>query len=252
MFDSWSSRLFMSWKSWLLSLTMHLMKFEFCLSRYLNHLENNCNENVDHLKILFEFRRYHMPLPKYYHLSKWDISISTKWVISKSKLFNCGMKREVNSRTGILRQSFIISIMWSTHLNGVLLFLFFSAFHIGPGKKARWDQKDPIQSEENRRKALMNSVGFGTCFWTENCRKSTCILFFFFFLRHLWASWAFTWSLLVPSIYTLFLELINQWNGLTSLHSPAYQVIDDRFIFQSCFSYTFLMALLWFYWLLFI
>lgn len=62
---------------------------------------------------------------------------------------------------------------------------------------------------------------------------------------------AFPKELLTPSICILFVEFINQWNGVTCLHGQAYQVIDDRFICWACFSNTFLIAilLLCVYWL---
>lgn len=117
---------------------------------------------------------------------KWDISVSTKGVISDSKVLNYGMKREIDSRTGILGQIFIISIMWATNFYGVSLFSFFSVFHIKPDKKAGRDLKEPIQSEENPRKALMISVEFGVCFWTET--GDNLYAYFFIFLKHSWTN----------------------------------------------------------------
>lgn len=60
--------------------------------------------------------------------------------------------------------------------NGVLLFLFFSVFHVEPGMKAGRDLKEAIQSKENPKKVLI-SLGFGALLY-KNSRECTCLFFY--------------------------------------------------------------------------
>jgi len=71
------------------------------------------------------------------------------------------MDQEMDIVICMLGQLSIINVMnLKADLNGVLLFLFFSGFWEGSGKKAGRELNEPTQRKQNHRKVLI-SVTFG-------------------------------------------------------------------------------------------